>query len=54
MDGTLVAGVHNFGTLTVTGPRTDRTMRMRTFDADGAMLWEHAVRARDLQYPRSE
>ena len=54
VDGTLVAGVHNFGTLTVTGPRTDRTMRMRTFDADGAMLWEHTVRARDLQYPRGE
>ena len=50
--GTLVAGPRNFGTLTVSGPRTDRTMSMRTYGADGALLWEHAVRARDLQMPR--
>ena len=49
--GTLVAGPRNFGTLTVSGPRTDRTMTMRTYGADGALLWEHAVRARDLQAP---
>ena len=51
--GTLVAGPRNFGTLTVSGPRTDRTMTMRTYGADGALLWEHAVRARDLQMPRN-
>ncbi len=50
--GTLVAGDRNFGTLTVTGPRTDRTLTMRTYDAEGAMRWEHNVRARDLQHPR--
>ena len=50
--GTLVAGDRNFGTLTVTGSRTDRTMTMRTYGADGTLRWEHAVRARDLQYPR--
>ena len=50
--GTLVAGAHNFGTLTVTGPRTDRTMTLRTYDASGALRWEHAIRARDLRLPR--
>ena len=52
--GTLVAGPRNFGTMTVSGPRTDRTMTLRTYGADGALLWEHAVRARDLQLPRGE
>ena len=47
--GTLVAGPRNFGTMTVSGPRTDRTMTLRTYGADGALLWEHAVRARDLR-----
>ncbi len=54
VDGTLVAGEHNFGTLTVEGPRTDRTMTMRTHAADGRLLWEHAVRARDLTVPAAE
>ncbi len=49
--GTLVYGRRNFGTLTFTGPRTDRTLTMRTFDADGALLWTHAVRAADLRLP---
>ena len=49
--GTLVTGPRNFGTLTVAGPRTDRTLTMRAFDAEGALLWEHAVRARDLVTP---
>ncbi|WP_412068739.1 alkaline phosphatase D family protein [Rubrivirga sp. IMCC43871] len=52
--GTLVAGDRNFGTLTVSGERTDRTMTMRTYDAEGTLLWEHAVRARALQHERSE
>ncbi len=54
VEGTLVAGERTFGTLTVQGPRTDRTMTMRTYAADGRMLWERAVRARELQYPRGE
>ena len=51
VDGTLVAGAHNFGTLTVTGPRDDRVLTMRTYTADGALAWEHAVRARALTMP---
>ena len=50
--GTLVAGDRNFGTMTVSGPRTDRTMTLRTYDATGALRWEHAIRARDLRPPR--
>lgn len=49
--GTLVTGQRNFGTLTFTGPRTDRTLTMRTFSAEGALLWEHPVRAADLATP---
>ena len=49
---TLVYGTRNFGTLTVQGPRRDRTLIMRTYDPDGKLLWEFAVNASDLQLPR--
>ena len=49
---TLVYGTRNFGTLTVQGPRRDRTLIMRTYDPDGKLLWELAVNASDLQLPR--
>ena len=49
--GTTVERTHNFGTLTFSGPRTDRTLTMRTFDADGTLLWTHAIRAADLRVP---
>ena len=50
--GTLVAGVYNFGTLTFSGPREARTLTMKTFDAAGDLLWEHAINATDLRTPR--
>ncbi len=50
--GTLVAGTRNFGTLTFTGPRTDRTLTMRAYDDVGTLLWTEAVRAADLRLPR--
>ena len=49
---TLVYGKRNFGTLTFSGPRTDRTLTMRTYDADGGLLWTYEVRAADLRLPR--
>ncbi len=49
---TLVYGQRNFGTLTFQGPRTDRTLIMRTYDTDGKLLWEFTVDASDLQLPR--
>lgn len=51
IDGTLVAGTRNFGTLTFSGPRSDRTLTMKALDASGEMLWEHQVRANDLRTP---
>ena len=47
--GTRVDSTQNFGTLTFTGPRTDRTLTMRTFDPDGTLLWTHVLRAADLR-----
>ena len=52
--GTLVAGARNFGTLTVEGERTDRSMTMRTYGLEGNLLWERTVRANDLRTPRDE
>ncbi len=49
--GTLVTDTRNFGTLSFTGPRTNRTLTMRTYDADGALLWTESVRAADLRLP---
>jgi alkaline phosphatase D len=49
--GTLVAGRHTFGTLTFEGPRTARVLTMRTYDADGALVWEHVVPQADLRVP---
>ncbi len=49
--GTLVAGEHSFGTLSFSGPRSDRTMTMRAHGPDGAVLWEESLRARDLVTP---
>lgn len=48
--GTLVTE-RNFGTLTFAGPRADRTLTLRTYDAGGALRWEHTLRAADLAYP---
>lgn len=52
VDGTLVAGQRSFGTLSFSGPRTDRTLTMRAISAAGETLWERSVRANDLRMPR--
>ena len=52
LPGTLVNAARTFGTLTFSGTRTDRSLAMRTYDAAGALLWEHTVRAADLTTPR--
>ena len=54
IDGTLVAGQRNFGTMTVEGPRTNRVMTLRTYATDGALLWEHRIEANELRPPREE
>ena len=53
VDGTLVEQ-RNFGTLTVSGPREDRVLTLRTFDADGELLWERSIRAQDLTVPEED
>lgn len=52
VDGTLVAGQNNFGTLAFAGPSDARTLTMRAYDAAGVMLWEHTVSAASLTTPR--
>ena len=47
VDGTLVVE-RNFGTLTFRGPRDDRRLVMRTYDAGGKLRWERTVEANDL------
>lgn len=52
--GTLIAGERNYGTLTLTGPRRERTLTLRAFDAEGGLLWERAMPLNDLRTPRDE
>ncbi|RPG80141.1 MAG: alkaline phosphatase family protein [Crocinitomicaceae bacterium TMED114] len=47
LEGTSV-GVRNYGTMTLTGPRKERVMTFRTFDAEGELLWERSFAAADL------
>ncbi len=54
VDGTLVTGQRNFGTMTVEGERTDRMMTLRTYSTTGGLLWEHQIRANDLRRPREQ
>ncbi len=51
--GTLVYGRHNFGTLEFSGPRKERVMTLRCFDADGKDRWRHDIRASELTFPKS-
>ena len=48
VDGTYVTQ-HNFATLDVRGPRSDRTLVMTVRGVDGAALWSRELRARDLR-----
>lgn len=51
VDGTFV-GRRNFATLSFAGPLRKRTMTIRVFDTDGAMLWERMIERSELQRPR--
>lgn len=42
VEGTHV-GVHNFGTITIAGPREARTLTLRVYDKGGKMLWERKL-----------
>ena len=43
VEGTLVAQ-RNFGIVTVSGPRKDRTLHVEIFDTEGQLLWEREIR----------
>ena len=47
VEGTMV-GVRNFGTLEFTGPRKERVLTIRTYNTEGALLWERHYAAADL------
>jgi alkaline phosphatase D len=45
-------GKHNFGMLNVSGPRTDRVLKITIHDKDGKEVWAKKIKARDLRYKR--
>jgi len=45
-------GKHNFGMLNVSGPRTDRVLKITIHDKDGNEVWTKEIKARDLRYKR--
>ncbi|MEM9077326.1 MAG: alkaline phosphatase D family protein [Bacteroidota bacterium] len=45
-----VVGKHNFGILSVSGPRTDRNLKIQIMDKDGRELWSKDIKAQDLTY----
>jgi alkaline phosphatase D len=47
MEDTMV-GIRNYGTLSFSGPRTERVMTIRTMDGEGNLLWEREFATSDL------
>jgi alkaline phosphatase D len=47
-----VVGQRQFGLIRITGPGDDRRITLESYDESGALLWQHAVRARELRHPR--
>ena len=43
-------GKNNFGVLNVSGPRTDRVLKITIFDKNGDEVWTKDIKARDLKY----
>ncbi|HEX2224901.1 MAG TPA: alkaline phosphatase D family protein [Thermoanaerobaculia bacterium] len=50
--GTWVRGKRNFGVVEVSGPLDDRRLTLRTYDVQGKELWNHAIRASEVSFPR--
>ena len=49
--GTMV-GQRNFCSFTVEGPKAQRTITLKSFDAQGKELWSHTLEAQALRTPR--
>ncbi len=45
-----LVGEHNFGLLSVTGPRTDRKLNIKILDKEGKELWSKDIYAKELKY----
>jgi alkaline phosphatase D len=43
-----MVGERNYATLEFSGPRKDRSMRIRIHDVNGAVLWEKSISATSL------
>lgn len=41
----------NYGIIRISGPRTDRLLRMEIHDVAGKLIWQKSISARELQYP---
>ena len=52
LEETLV-GEHNYGILTVSGPRTERVLTIQILDKDGKELWTKDIASKELKYPSS-
>ncbi|PEN12747.1 phosphodiesterase [Longibacter salinarum] len=50
VNGTLVDQMRNYGILSFSGPRTDRTLTVTIYDTDGAEQWTRQIHARDLKH----
>ncbi|HYE59321.1 MAG TPA: alkaline phosphatase D family protein [Rhodothermales bacterium] len=49
VEGTLVQR-RNFGTVSLSGPRTARVATLRVYGTDGGLIWERQIAASELQY----
>ncbi|MFT7434315.1 MAG: alkaline phosphatase D [Psychromonas sp.] len=54
VEGTIVEDLQNFGLMEISGPRTDRVLKINIIDNTGAPRWDYTIKARDLRKPRPE
>ncbi len=47
--GTLIEDLQNFGILEVSGERTNRVLKINTYDSAGVKRWEYSINAKDLR-----
>jgi len=52
--GTLIHSRRSFGLIRVDGPGKNRVMTLEARDSAGELIWQHKIRARDLQVPASK
>ncbi|UBM59645.1 alkaline phosphatase family protein [Marinilongibacter aquaticus] len=53
IQGTIVEDLQNFGILEVSGPRTDRSLKINIIDNEGKARWDYTIKARELRKPRN-